>query len=323
MSVFLGELGKRFADRWVALLALPGALFVVTVTVASVLGHRRALDMGGLVEWIDRLAAAQGSGKTGITVLIAAGALAASAAAGLGASALGFFIERLWTAVGRSGPLRILTELRRRRWRRAYERVRVSRTAVVRSATPPDRADPVARADLREALAACARICLVPADRPTWIGDRLRAVDLRVHHAYRIDLAACWPTLWLAATDSTRAELTQAHTAYRASARLTGWGLMYLLLGGWWWPATLLAIVVLTTAVIRARGTAAALAELVEAAVDLHGRDVAQLLLGDGGDGGLDRQTGDQVSALLRKDDLLTLDALAACDTTARGSPPE
>lgn len=309
MNAFLGELGKRFAERWLALLVLPGALYVAALTVASVLGHRRALDAGGLGTWTDRLAAAQATGKTGTGLLVAAGVLAASAAAGLGASALGFFVERLWVADGRSWPLRPLARLRRRRWLRAQEQVRLRRTAVIRSATPPHRADPSARAALREAMVRCGRISLAPAERPTWIGDRLRAADVRVHHAYRVDLTAWWPTLWLAVPDSTRDELSRAYAAHRAAARLTAWGLLYLVLGGWWWPAALVAAVTLATAVVRARATAAALAQLVEATVDLHGREVAGLLGVETGTGALDARTGARVSALLRKDDLVAFDA--------------
>lgn len=310
MNVFLGELGKRSAERRLVLLVLPGALFVAAATAAAAMGQRHALDTGRLAAWVDRVAAAQHGGRGGITVLVAAGVSAAATAAALSAVALGFFIERLWTAEGRSGPLRPLARMRRRRWQRAHEQVRVRRTAVLVSATPPDGADPLARAGLREALARCARISLVAADRPTWIGDRLRAADVRLHHAYRVDLGAWWPALWLAAPDSTRAELTQAYAAYRASARLTAWGLLYLALGGWWWPAALIAAAILATAQVRARATAAGLAELVEAAVDLHGREVAGLL-GIQAGGSLDARTGRRVSALLRKDELVTFDPVS------------
>ncbi|MBT2454574.1 hypothetical protein J7E98_07170, partial [Streptomyces sp. ISL-86] len=63
MNAFLGEPGKRFAERWLALLLLPGALFVAAAAVAGALGQRRALDTGGLAAWVDRLAAAQQGGR--------------------------------------------------------------------------------------------------------------------------------------------------------------------------------------------------------------------------------------------------------------------
>ena len=305
MNAFLGELGRKLAERWVTLLLLPGALYVAVVTAASVLGQGRALDLRGLSSWIDGLAAARGAGQVGIVALVAAGALAAATGAGLSAAALGEGVALLWAVEGRRGPGRWLAERRRERWRRAYADVVAARRAVALSAVPPHGADPEARAALRTSLERCRRICPVPADRPTWIGDRLRAVDLRVHHAYRVDMEALWPRLWLALPDPARAELIDAHAAYRANARLTGWGLMYLLVALWWWPAAVVAAVTLATAWIRARGAAQALADLVEGAVDLYGHDVATALgvLPEGE--GLDRASGDAVSALLRKDGAL------------------
>jgi hypothetical protein len=305
VNAFLGELGRKLAERWVTLLLLPGALYVAVVTAASVLGQGQALDLRVLSSWIDGLAAARGAGQVGIVVLVAAGALAAATGAGLSAAALGEGVALLWAVEGRRGPGRWLAERRRERWWRAYAEVVAARRAVALSAVPPHGADPEARAALRASLDRCRRICPVPADRPTWIGDRLRAVDLRVHHAYRVDMEALWPRLWLALPDPARAELTDAHAAYRANARLTGWGLMYLLVALWWWPAAVVAAVTLATAWIRARGAAEALADLVEGAVDLYGRDVATSLgvLPEGE--GLDRASGDAVSALLRKDGAL------------------
>lgn len=100
MNAFLGELGRKLTERWVTLFLLPGALYVAVVTVASVLGQGRALDLRGLSSWIDGLAAARGAGQVGIVVLVAAGALAAAAGAGLAAAALGEGMALLWAAEG-------------------------------------------------------------------------------------------------------------------------------------------------------------------------------------------------------------------------------
>ena len=48
MGGFFGELGKELAKRWVALLAVPGMLFLAAVWVAATQGQRRALDPGRL-----------------------------------------------------------------------------------------------------------------------------------------------------------------------------------------------------------------------------------------------------------------------------------
>jgi hypothetical protein len=80
---------------------------------------------------------------------------------------------------------------------------------------------------------------------------------------------------------------------------------MYLLVALWWWPAAIVAAATLATAWVRARGAAEALADRVEAAVDLYVRDVAAALGTLPADGRLDREAGDTVSALLRKDGAL------------------
>lgn len=35
MNAFLGELGKKLAERWLTLLVLPGLLYITVITVAS------------------------------------------------------------------------------------------------------------------------------------------------------------------------------------------------------------------------------------------------------------------------------------------------
>ncbi|MGH3903241.1 MAG: hypothetical protein ACRDTE_03460 [Pseudonocardiaceae bacterium] len=44
MSGFFQELAKRLAERWVALLVLPGALFIAATWTAVHLGHQYALN---------------------------------------------------------------------------------------------------------------------------------------------------------------------------------------------------------------------------------------------------------------------------------------
>jgi hypothetical protein len=127
-------------------------------------------------------------------------------------------------------------------------------------------------------VAACTRICLVEADRPTWIGDRLRAADERIHHTYRLDVSAAWPRLWLLIPETARTELTAAHDSYTAAARLAGWGLLYLAVGAWWWPALVIAAATEITAWIRARAATTVLADLVETTVDLYGAELARQL---------------------------------------------
>ena len=263
MTGFLGEIGKKLADRWVALLAIPGLLYLGAVIVAAVLGQAHALSYPDLSRKIAAWAASPTLKSAGGTVLIVAAVLAGSVIAGLAAAAGGRFIEMLWTLPGDHVPARWLAGWRRGRSRKAKA------IADDPGSTPAQVCKAIARAD---------RICLIEADRPTWIGDRLRACHVRIERAYGLDLNAAWPRLWLTVPDTFRTELGAARDAFSGAALLTAWAVLYLALGIWWWPAILIALVTGATAIIRAHLATSNLADLIESAVDLQGRDLAARL---------------------------------------------
>ncbi|MFF7145675.1 hypothetical protein [Streptomyces sp. SID2888] len=296
MSAVLAELGRQLAGRWAALLLLPGALYMCTATVAVLLGQGDALGFGRLGGWLDSVAAAPASGRFGTVLIAAAGFTAASAAAGAAASGAAQLVERVWWASGEEPLLRLLTARRSRAWERAEEDVR----AALREFTASGGAPRQARA-LRAAIVRRDAICPEPASRPTWVGDRMYAVDQRVHEGYHLDLTAAWPRLWLVMPDAARAELVAARTGCGAAARLAGWGLLYVPLAALWWPAAVLAAGVLVAARHRARLAAAVQADLVEAAVDLYGRELV-VRLGIDCPGRLTPEAGDAANSLLRKD---------------------
>ncbi|MET9734394.1 hypothetical protein ABZZ79_28295 [Streptomyces sp. NPDC006458] len=296
MSVVLAELGKQLAGRWAVLLLLPGAFYVCAATVAVLLGHGHAFDPGPLTAWLDSVAAAPASGRFGTVLIGAAAFTAAAAAAGLGASAAAQLVERVWWASGEEPGLRRLTARRRRRWDRDEEAV----SAALRDFAASG-GGPAAARRLRAAIVRRDAISPEPAARPTWVGDRLYAVDQRVHASYHLDLSAAWPRLWLLMPDAARAELVESTAACAAAARLAGWGVLYLPLAAVWWPAALLAAGVLVTARYRARGSVAVQADLVEAAVDLYGRELV-VQLGFACDGPLDREAGARATSVMRKD---------------------
>jgi hypothetical protein len=313
VNAFLGELGKKLADRWLTLLVLPGLLYITVITVAGVLGQGHATDPGALQTWVDTVAAAPASGSPAGVLVGAVGILTGAAGAGLAATALGQLTQQAWTTQGRRAPTRWLTSWRRRRWNRAYTTVRTAlaatartaaaRTAAARTAaaaSPP----PAPALSLETAVMACSRICLVEADRPTWIGDRLRAADERIHRTYRLDVSAAWPRLWLLIPETARTELSTAHDSYTAAARLAGWAFLYLVVAVWWWPALVIAAVTGVTAWIRARAAAVVLADLVETTVDLYGPELARRL-GITCPGLLTPDIGHAVTIAVRKDDTL------------------
>lgn len=262
MTGFLGEIGQKLADRWAALLVVPGLLFLAAVTAAAVLGQGHALSYPDLSRKIAAWAASPASKSAGGTVLIVAAILAGSVVAGLAAVAGGRFTEILWTLPGKRVPAKWLADFRRNRSQEAK---------VIADSS----ADPVA---VDKAIARADRICLVQADRPTWIGDRLRACRVRIERASGLDVNTAWPRLWLIVPDTVRTELGTARDAFTAAARLTAWAVLYLILGIWWWPAVIIGLITGATAIVKAHLATDNLADLIESTVDLYNCDLATQL---------------------------------------------
>ncbi len=286
MTGLLAEVGQKLADRWAALLAVPGLLYLAAVTVAAVLGQGHALSYHALDRKITAWAADPVLKSAGAAVLIAAVILAGSVVAGLVAAAGGGFIENLWTLPGRHIPASWLVRWRRDRSRRYKAVADTSASA----------------AEARRAIARADRICLIEAGRPTWIGDRLRACHVRIEQTYGLDLNAAWPRLWLIVPDTVRTELGAARDAFTAAARLLAWAVLYLVLAIWWWPAIPIALITATTAVRKARLATGNLADLIESAVDLYNRNLATQLGEEAPSGSLTTAMGGRLSAQMRKD---------------------
>lgn len=285
MTGFLGEVSRRLAERWVSFLAVPGLLYLAAVTAAAALGQRHAIDVPVLGRRITGWAGSAALKSPGGVILIAAAVLAGSVVAGLAASALGQAAERAWLAPGTRPPARWLTD-----WRRARSQ-RAKRIADDPASTRERASRAMVRAD---------QICLVDPARPTWIGDRLRVAEVRAERAYGLDLGAAWPRLWLIFPDIVRDETSSARESLAAAARLAGWTVLYLALAFWWWPAAPIALITAATSAVRAREAAATLADLVESAVDLHGRELAARL-GVPVTGQLTAVQGGGLTALMRK----------------------
>jgi hypothetical protein len=298
---FLAEVGQKIADRWVNLLVLPGLLWAATAVTAVTLGQRDALDVPRLRAWLNTLIASP-PGNSAAVLLTALGLLLSGAAAGLAAAALGGLVQRFWVQPGDRGPLARLLSARQRRWDEAASDLKAAIAAANSAAMPAD----LARANTRVKAAKRHRAALGPSRprRPTRIADAFLTTATRVHDAYGMDLELTWPRLWPLLPDSLRTDLDRAQDAYAGSARLTGWGLLYVLLGVVWWPGTLLGTLVTVSGWTRARSAASVLANLIEAAVDLHTSDLA-IKLGvapaSAEPSVLTRQTGQDIDRVLRK----------------------
>jgi hypothetical protein len=264
MTALLGEIGQRLADRWAAVLVIPGLLYVAAVTMARVLGQHRALSFSVLSGQATRWANSPALHSAGGVGLLLAAVLAGSALAALTAAAGGKLTEMIWTLPGRRPPAGWLAASRRRR-------------SLAAKQAADDAASP---ALARAAMSRADRISVVQADHPTWIGDRLHACHVRIEQAYGLDLVVIWPRLWLFVPDTARTELGLARDAFSCAARLTAWAALYLVLGIWWWPALVVGAVAAVAGNVRGRFAIGNLADLVESTIDLYHHDFITQLAG-------------------------------------------
>lgn len=287
MAGFLAQLGKGLADKWLALLVLPGLLFTAAAVGAYHLGQARPLDPRPLASWLDRLSATP-TGHHGSTVVLAAAVtLLVSAAAGLAAGGLGTAVQHLWAATGTRAPMSWLLRVRQNRWADLSSREPALRAAArqrIADAQDPAltgrelvRAQAAERQARRRHLAAQQPL----PQRPTRVAERFDATTARADALYGLNLDLVWPRLWTVLPEALRTDITAARDAYASGARLAAWALMYTALAAMWWPAAVLGVVIGGTAVVRARAAATVLADLIDTAVDLHVVELAEKLHAD------------------------------------------
>jgi hypothetical protein len=298
---FFQQLAKTLADRWMSLLVLPGAFFLGAVWLSVSLGHSDAWNVALLTRQVEKGAAKAADLPSGAQALLVVAVLAAAAGTGFVVQALATVTRRVWLGPWPRpfAPLAAAGTLRRRaRWHRLVEERRALEAAspVTRTREQQDRIDTVAQRITRLAMA--------EPGRPTWMGDRIHAVESIAYHRYGLDLTYGWSRLWLVLPDPARTELTAAHSAFAAAVATGTWALPYLLLTVVWWPAVLVAGGIGLTGWVRARAAVADFTTLTEACLDLHGRSLAAALgVGDltEGAGPLTISEGERITDLVRK----------------------
>lgn len=243
MNALLAELGKKVADRWLSALLLPGLLLCAATVCGVLLGHASALDPARLTSELGRLSQRLSS-RPAATVLVVVGALLAATVAGLAAQGLAAGVRRTWVAH------------RPRRWV-AHRRQRARAARARAGSSAPDR--------------------YLPA-RATDIGDRFRLVDERVDAQYGLSVTLVWPRLWLLLPETVRPVIGEAYVRYQRSAETTAWGLLAVALGVIWWPSLPVGLVIVLIGCRGGRASGAAVADLVEAAVDTHQLQLAEVL---------------------------------------------
>lgn len=300
MNRFLETLAGNLAERWLTLLILPGALYLATAIAATRLGHVHWYRIDLLSNDLTKIAAEPAARYPGTLALELAGLLAAAAGAGILNQALGTLCRAIWFAPARGALTRELTRRRRHRWDAADRRFREATVAAGEAQLVGEQgtADLVRQAEER----AAARNAIGWSDQR----DRsLRAIEWPrlinacssatrwTSHRHGRDCGWCYP-IPLAPQCRRRTARSRPHNGSPAG------GFAYLPLTVVWWPAGLIAVVGITMGWRRAVSATCTLADLVEAAVDLHARTLARTL-GLRSPGPLDRQTGTEITALLRK----------------------
>jgi hypothetical protein len=292
VTAFLEQLGAKIADRWVANLLLPGLLWLCCAVVAAQLGWSHAVDPHAVAPLVRRLTSQRSPAQA---LLLVAGVLGGSAAAGLTAAGLAAVLRRAWMLPLDVAPARWLRQRRARRWNAANDVAVACWTEVAGAAGP------AAGPEFRDALARRDAIALEAPQLPTWIGDRWRAAAVRVYRAYGMDLTVIWPRLWPLLPDTLRDDIAAAQLAYRESSAIVSWAVFYGVTGLFWGPPLLIAAVLLVAGVLRARDATGNLCELVESACDLFGGALASQL-NVACTGPVTMETGREISRRLRKD---------------------
>ncbi|MFC8663161.1 hypothetical protein [Streptomyces sp. NPDC057199] len=283
MIGFWSGLTGKLAERWLTLLVLPGAFYLAAAATARTLGWTHALDLHQLTTAITTRVKNPTATTTGGQIVLLAAILAGAAAAGLAAQALTSVVERLtlapdWETWPR--PLRTVagqrTRSRQRTWTTAHTTYHQLRTAAEARATgrtqPPqtEAQRTVAQDERYAAYRKWMRVGLENPHRPTWSGDRLHAVTVRMDRDLHLNLPIVWPYLWTVLPELTRIEVTAARTALTKTTTLTAWALLYLPLTLWWWPALPLATGIALVGWRRTRTTTDTYAQLLEATTRLH-----------------------------------------------------
>lgn len=273
MGIFFQELAKKLAERWITLLVIPGALFLVTAGVGVRLGHWHALDYTRLRTLVADVTAWIARQPAGPQTVVIAAVLLAAAGVGLTVQALAGVTRTVWLGTW-PRPLALLRRWRigsrRRRWH-----ARVEHRLALQRTHPPASRTPEQQHRIDTAADRVNRLALAEPGRPTWMGDRIHALEAIAVNRYGLDLTFAWPRLWLVSPDTTRTEITTATAAFAAATATGTWAWPYLLLGTLWWPAALIGIGIGTTGWVQARAAVTDLTALSESALDLHGRDLA------------------------------------------------
>lgn len=303
VSDFYGELAGQLARRWMSLLVIPGALLLAAGYAGLQLRQKHALDAHRLVAAVGATAA-KVAGWAGVAQAVAAvGVVLAAVAAGLVVQALVAPVRALCLGHWTSRALERLadSQIRRRqhRWKELYR----ERAALEMVHPAHDRTTEQQRRIDRVA-GRTNQIAMAEPGSPTWMGDRIHALAQVAINRYGLDLTFGWSRLWLVLPAGVRAEINTAQGGFAAAVLVIAWSLPWFALSLLWWPAALAGVVIAAAGRSRARARITTLTEQTEAALDIHGRNLA-IALGVAAatsTGPLTREEGERITDITRKE---------------------
>jgi hypothetical protein len=275
MGTLIAEIARRTPQRLFDRVLLPGLLFIALSVVARELGQSHWGNIRRLhLPLNHELTGAQGDERIGpvaLTVLI----VLLAAAAGFAVQTVTAVTESLWSGHWprpAAPAARALIALRRKRWHRAHTRYEQAARQALTCRTE------AATAEVARRLGRRSSIARYEPRSATWTGDRMYATQLRVQETYGLDLGTVWSRLWLTLPEAARQEVSLARERAAGPAASVTWAVPYLVMGIWWWPAAAGAVLLAAYAWRTNRAATDAFADLVEATVDLYGRQLADEL---------------------------------------------
>lgn len=303
MTKFFETLASKLAERWLTLLALPGAVFVLAIWAGLSLGQENATD-------VHRLVAAADATATRISAWSAGAQIVAVVAIAVAATGLGYFVRlaanltcRIWL-----DDLPMIQPMTRRhaatlqrRWQEAEKAWKSLQRPYDPDGLPASPMESAQAERSSEALATMARIAHTRPARATWMGNQIHSLESILTNHYDIDLTWTWPRLWTILPDSPRSDLTEANTAFTTAAVRATWAVPWLLLALTWWPALPIACALAISGWRAARTAIDTLATLTEAVIDTYGPALAVDLGLITDKQRLDPDLGRQITDLVRK----------------------
>jgi hypothetical protein len=265
---FWEGLGGGLADKFLSRLFTPALLFWATGAVAWLFSSVGPTDPRQGVTLLGQAASALVglSGTLQLAVLVGAAFLLIASA--LAAEQLTLPLLRVLE--GYYWPPRLAARVRDRH-RRRRARMRERWQALVGQATHGG-LDPELAMELADLEGGLRRVPESPQlVMPTRLGNILRAAEERPGVKYGLDVAVCWPMLWLLLDKDTREEVANARSVLNGSVTLLLWAVLSLV---WtalaWWVAPLAVAVALAVYYVPILSSAQVYGDLMGSVFDLR-----------------------------------------------------